>query len=58
MQKLIAKIKIWIIIQMVKNFDVTVRHPERYAILDPSLVDEVLVLLRENKSNIVGYGLK
>ncbi len=57
MQKLKAIIKIWIIIQLVKRLDVTVRHPKRYAILDPLLLDEVLVLLRENTANVVGYGL-
>ncbi len=58
MQKLKAKIKIWIIIQLVKRLDPSPRHPNRHYILDPSHIDEVLVLLRENTESVLGYGLR
>lgn len=54
---LVAKLKIWIIIQLVKTLEVSPRHPNRYPALDPSDIDDALCTLRENKVGIIGYGL-
>lgn len=58
MQKLIAKVKVWVIIQLIKSLDVSPRHPNRHPILDPEHIDCALTDLRENREEVVGYGFK
>jgi hypothetical protein len=57
MQKFKAMVKIWVIIQLVKRLEVSPRHPRRHKILEEEVLDEVLVLLRTNREEVVGYGL-
>lgn len=51
---LVAKLKVWLAIQLVKSLEVSPRHPNRTRMLDDSDIDEALMCLRENVGNVVG----
>ena len=51
---LVAKIKIWLAIQLVKSLEVSPRHPKRFRILPEDAIDDALCALRDNNQDISG----